>query len=46
MPTLQAAYDDPDDPAELTLYPPESDCRETCWLTIDVEHAVALTDAR
>lgn len=42
MPPLQAAFDDPEDPAELTLFPPESDCRETCWLTVRVEDAVDL----
>jgi hypothetical protein len=42
MSALQAAYDDPEDPAELTLFPPDSDCRETCWLTVDVEAAVDL----
>lgn len=42
MATLEAAYDDPDDPTELTLYPPEADCRQTCWLTIDADYAVDL----
>jgi len=42
MSPLQAAYDDPADPAELTLFSAESDSRPTSWLTIDVEHAVEL----
>lgn len=42
MSPLQAAFDDFENPAELTLYPPDSECRETCWLTVDVESAVDL----
>jgi hypothetical protein len=42
MSALTVAYDDPADPAELTLYPADGACRETCWLTIDVEAAVDL----
>lgn len=40
MATLHAAYDDPANPAERTVYPPGSDCRQTCWLTIDVDSTV------
>lgn len=42
MSPLQAAFDDPENPAELTLFPPDTDCRETCWLTVDVGAAVDL----
>jgi hypothetical protein len=42
---LQAAYDDPDDPEELTLFPACADEPETCWLTVDLDHAVELAEA-
>lgn len=44
--SLHAAYDDPENPTVLTVFPARTDRRETRWLSIDVAHAVALADVR
>lgn len=41
---IEAAYDDPHDPSELTLFPADSDQVATRWLTVDLEHAVDLAE--
>lgn len=38
------AFDDDDEPSELTLFPADRP-GTTAWLTIDVDHAVDLADA-
>lgn len=43
---LTFAYDDPDDPATVTVYPEETEARATTWISVDVDHAVDLGDAR
>ncbi|MUV90596.1 hypothetical protein GJ629_12365 [Halapricum sp. CBA1109] len=42
---LTFAYDDPEDPATVTIYP-ESATDRTTWLSVDADHAVSLADAR
>lgn len=44
--TLAAADDDPEEPADLTVYPPEAEAGRTRWLTVDVSHVVSLDEAR
>ncbi|MFB6311367.1 MAG: hypothetical protein ABEH64_09345 [Salinirussus sp.] len=39
---LEAAFDDPSNPTQVTLYPPDGECRTTCWLTADIDTAVDL----
>ncbi len=41
---LVAAYDDPAEPTEVTLFPTGVD-DVTQWLTADVDHVVTLDDA-
>lgn len=45
---LSCRLDDLEDPASVTVYPAGADetVPVTAWLTIDVEHAVLLEDAR
>lgn len=42
---LTFAYDDPSDPKTVTIYP-EDERDRTTWLSIDADHAVALSDTR
>jgi hypothetical protein len=46
MTSLGMAFDDPADPAELTLFPTGDAWSPTCWITADVEDAVALDRMR
>jgi hypothetical protein len=46
MTSLGVAFDDPADPAELTLFPTGEAWSPTCWITADVEDAVALDRLR
>lgn len=43
--SLTFAYDDPDDPSKVTIYPEDPD-DQTTWISIDAEHAVSTADAR
>ena len=45
VPTLAAAFDDPDDPTEVTLFPAHLEDPRTCWLSADVDTAVSLDAA-
>lgn len=44
VPPLVAAYDDPADPSEVTLFP-TGVADATRWLTIDLDTAVPLVEA-
>jgi hypothetical protein len=46
MTTLGVAFDDPADPAELTLFPTDEEWSPTTWITADVEDAIALDRMR
>ena len=48
MPTfeLEWRYDDPSDPAELTVYDPEADRLATEWVTVDRSTAVSFDRIR
>lgn len=41
---LDFAFDDEDRPREVTIYLSTERGTTSCWLTMDVEHAVDLTD--
>lgn len=41
---LTCLFDDAGDPDEVTILPDENPDRTTTWLTIDVDHAVALDE--
>jgi hypothetical protein len=41
---IEAAYDDPEAPSELTLFTADTDRVATRWLTVDIEHAVDLAE--
>jgi len=45
---LEAAYDDPTDPSELTVFPADADeaALATAWLTMDVAHVRSLAAMR
>lgn len=43
---LRFQFDDVETPREVTIYPAETDAITTTWITIDIEHAIALDDAR
>ncbi|MES3518331.1 MAG: hypothetical protein PPP58_11785 [Natronomonas sp.] len=43
---LTGRYDDPDDPTELTVFPPDSEAVTTEWLTVDPAAAVPLPEMR
>jgi hypothetical protein len=43
---LTCRYDDPADPAELTIFPPEVRSCATEWLTVDCSTAVRLDRIR
>jgi len=43
---LTVAYDDPEEPTMVTIYPEETDARSTTWISADVEHAVAVREVR
>jgi len=44
---LECMYDDWDDPSEVTIFSTDDeDSLYTAWLTVDREHARALTDVR
>lgn len=40
------AYDDPDDPSTVTIYPAETEAPATTWISADTSHTVALADTR
>ncbi len=42
---LAAAYDDPEDPTELTVFPAGDEDLATRWLTADVDTVVSLEAA-
>jgi hypothetical protein len=42
---LTFAYDDPESPSTVTVYPAAADDRTT-WVSVDVEHAVSLDAMR
>lgn len=46
LPTFDLSYDvdDREDPTTVTVYPETSDGNTTCWISIDVDHAVDLAD--
>jgi hypothetical protein len=44
-PLLAAAYDDPDTPSELTVFPLAVEDPTTCWITADVDTVVSLEAA-
>lgn len=44
--SLEHMVDDRNDPAELTIFPPDPNECVTQWITIDVESAVARTEMR
>lgn len=48
MPTfeLECRYDDPADPAELTVYAPETERLATEWVTVNRSAAVSLERVR
>lgn len=41
---LAHGTDDPENPAELTIYTPEDPARTTEWITIDYDRAVPATE--
>ncbi len=41
---IEAAYDDPEEPSELTLFTTDPERVATRWLTVDIEHAVDLAE--
>lgn len=43
---LECLYDDPTDPAELTVYAPEAERLATEWVTVDRSAAVSLEEIR
>ena len=45
---LDRAYDDRADPSTLTVFPAEAEWPEigTTWISVDVDHAVAIADSR
>lgn len=43
---LAYAFDDDDDPSEVTVFPDAAEDVVTRWLTVDKEHAVPLEDVR
>lgn len=42
---LDCRFDDPDDPAEVTVFAPEDD-DTTHWITVDAGSAVPIDEAR
>jgi hypothetical protein len=44
-PLLSAAYDDPQDPSEVTVFPLAVEDPTTCWITADVDSVVSLEAA-
>lgn len=43
---LTFEYDDQENPTTVTVSPNRTDQLATTWLSVDVDHAVALDDAR
>lgn len=45
---LDRAYDDRSNPSTLTVFPAEAEWPEigTTWISVDVDHAVSITDSR
>jgi hypothetical protein len=46
MTALGVAFDDPADPAELTLFPTGDEWSPNCWIPADVADAVSLDRMR
>lgn len=43
---LEYTFDDPDDPATVTVFPSDGGDITTSWITIDVAHTVDLSDVQ
>ncbi|WP_181686960.1 hypothetical protein [Halorhabdus salina] len=45
---LDRAFDDREDPSTLTVFPADAEWPEigTTWISVDVDHAVTVTDYR
>ena len=43
---LEYKFDDEEDPESVTVFEPEEEAKLTAWITMDVDHAASVAEAR